>query len=128
MAQWDRVNELFFVSDLFTVTNRDLVSLYVGSDAVLYPSLQEGFGIPLLEAAVHRLPIFCRELEPHKELAFSNVQFPDRAATPSGLAEVVKRVINETAKCRKDVLNRFSWEAIYADQIEPLLSNRGTGT
>ena len=118
VAEWDLSDEVFFVSDFFAVTNPDLLSLYGVSDAVLYPSLQEGFGIPLLEAAVYRLPVFCSDLEPLRALAFSNVTFLDQAAAPAQLAEVVQGVM--IANCRKEVLNRFSWETIYAEQIEPL--------
>jgi len=114
-------DEVFFVSDFFAVTNPDLVSLYEVSDAVMYPSLQEGFGIPLLEAAVHRLPIFCSAIEPLKEMALSNAILLDPAAPASDLAVTVKKVIKATSTSRKDVLNRFSWEAIFANQIEPLL-------
>lgn len=117
-------NEVFFISDFFAVTNPDLVSLYVASDAVLYPSLQEGFGIPLLEAAVHRLPVFCNAIEPLKDLALSNVRFLDRASSPTELAATINRVISETANSRKDVMNRFSWEAIFANQIGPFLKKK----
>jgi glycosyltransferase involved in cell wall biosynthesis len=124
VAQLDLNDEVFFVSEFFTVTNPDLVSLYVASDAVLYPSLQEGFGIPLLEAAVHRLPVFCGDIEPLKDLMLSNVTLLDQAAAPSKLAKIVKQVIKETAKSRKEVLNRFSWEAIFASGLEPFLQDQ----
>ncbi len=52
-----------FVSDYFSPTDADVDSLYALADALLYPSHQEGFGLPILEAALHRLPIFCRDLE-----------------------------------------------------------------
>jgi len=121
VAEWNLGNEVFFISDFFAVTNPDLVSLYEASDAVIYPSLQEGFGIPLLEAAVHRLPIFCCAIEPLKDLALSNATFFDRTTPASELAATVNKVIKATSTSRKDVLNRFSWEAIFANQIEPLL-------
>ncbi len=109
-------NEVFFVSDIFAVTNPDSVSLYVASDAVLYPSLQEGVGIPLLEAAVHGLLFFA---PPLSRLTI--------AVPGTELAEVVKRVVKETSNCRKDVLHRFTREAIKAGRMEPLTMG-GTDT
>ena len=35
---------------LGSVTQRDIVPMYAGSEALLYPSLYEGFGLPILEA------------------------------------------------------------------------------
>src|SRR5438046_757549 len=48
---------------------RVIADLYALSDALVLPSQSEGFGIPLLEAALHRLPIVCSDLETLRALA-----------------------------------------------------------
>ena len=65
-------DEFIFLSELFTVTNRDLIGLYRVADALFFPSKQEGFGLPILEGALHGIPIFCADIEPMKSLAHHN--------------------------------------------------------
>ncbi len=48
-----------FVNDFFPVEQRMLVDLYLIADCLLFPSKSEGFGLPLIEAALYRLPILC---------------------------------------------------------------------
>ncbi len=51
-----------FVSDFFQVTDEIMRDLYLLSDCLLFPSKQEGFGLPVLEAALHRMPVLCSEV------------------------------------------------------------------
>lgn len=46
-----------------------LMRLYAGCTALLLASEGEGFGLPLIEAAQHRLPILCRDLPVFREVA-----------------------------------------------------------
>lgn len=48
-----------FVNDFFPVEQRMLVDLYLIADCLLFPSKHEGFGLPLIEGALYRLPILC---------------------------------------------------------------------
>src|SRR5438046_3734792 len=48
---------------------RLVADLYALADALVLPSESEGFGIPLLEAALHRLPIVCSGLATLRALA-----------------------------------------------------------
>lgn len=47
------------VRDLGPMTDEDLASLYSASDALLFPSLYEGFGWPPLEAMASGVPVVC---------------------------------------------------------------------
>jgi glycosyltransferase involved in cell wall biosynthesis len=67
-----------------------LMALYAGCSALLVPSVGEGFGLPLVEAAQHGLPILARDLPVFREVA------GDHAAYFSGegvddLAQAVRR-------------------------------------
>ncbi len=46
-----------------------IASLYGRADLVVYPSVYEGFGFPLVEALSHRKPILVRDLPPFAEIA-----------------------------------------------------------
>jgi len=50
-------------------SDQDLVSLYKDSFALLYPSLAEGCGLPILEALACRLPVICSRATSTPEVA-----------------------------------------------------------
>ncbi len=54
------------------VSYEDVLSLYKGSEAVLFPSTFEGFGIPVLEAAQFEKKIICSELEVFTEIGLQH--------------------------------------------------------
>lgn len=51
-----------FVNDFFPVQDPMMRDLYEIADCLLFPSKQEGFGMPILEAALHRIPIWCNNV------------------------------------------------------------------
>ena len=53
------------------------------ADALILPSREEGFGIPLIEAALTRLPVFCADIAPLRELGGDDVSVL-RAGRPTG--------------------------------------------
>ena len=61
-------HRVFWVNELFYVDERQLRSLYLVADALLFPSKQEGFGLPLLEAAayLHDVGHFISGVSHHK--------------------------------------------------------------
>ena len=55
--------DVLLVDEIGRSANERLVAdLYALADALVYPSASEGFGLPMLEAAVARLPIVCTDL------------------------------------------------------------------
>jgi glycosyltransferase involved in cell wall biosynthesis len=75
-----------FVADHFPVNDAELAGLYRLADALIFPSRQEGFGLPLPEAALHRLPVFCSHIEPLRELAGKNAILFSPTATARSVA------------------------------------------
>jgi mannosylglucosylglycerate synthase len=113
------VNELFFVDE------RQLHSLYMVADAMLFPSRQEGFGLPLLEAAAHRLPVFCSNIEPLKSIALSGTLLFDLRDAPRNIAERIRIAFakDEIFTRKKQLLRDYSPERLYLDKIEPIIRN-----
>jgi mannosylglucosylglycerate synthase len=114
------VNELFFVDE------PQLHSLYMVADAILFPSSQEGFGLPMLEAAAYRLPVFCSNIEPLRSIAPSGTLLFDLTDTPRNIAEKIRKTVenDDTFKSRKRLLRNYSAERLYLNKIEPFLQDQ----
>ncbi len=52
-----------------TLDAHRLAALFRSAKLVIYPSVYEGFGFPILEALAHRKPILVRPLAPYAEIA-----------------------------------------------------------
>jgi len=90
---------------------------------VIYPTRQEGFGLPLLEAAAFRVPVFCSAIEPlHRHLPFNSVTF-DLDSPPKEIAEkIIQALENDwTYLSRKRLIREHSTQRFYLEQMEPLL-------
>jgi glycosyltransferase involved in cell wall biosynthesis len=87
------------------------------------PSTEEGFGIPILEAGLAGLPIFCSDIPPLRSLSSSNATYFSPDADP---VELANRIVNHLSfdpvfRMRMRVRREFSWEGIYTREIAPLL-------
>jgi glycosyltransferase involved in cell wall biosynthesis len=102
-----------------------VADFYRLSDALFLPSREEGFGIPLLEAALSHRPIFCADLPALRELGNEVVFYFSPDGEPADVAAIVFRhlqndpVFRLAAAVRRD----FNWERIYEEKIEPLLES-----
>ncbi len=118
--------DAIFVNDHFAVTDADLASLYRLADLLFFPSKQEGFGLPILEAALHCLPVFCTDIEPLSSLPGA-IPFPLGTA-PEKLAALLMRHVEASATiyAKKKVLREFAWSAIWRNFLAPLLARHDT--
>lgn len=96
---------------------------YKLADALIFPSLEEGFGIPVLEAALAGIPVFCSDIPPLKKIGgdlvgyFSTEENPNTAAKM--MVDYFKR--SKVFNLRAAVREQFTWERIYITKIAPLL-------
>jgi glycosyltransferase involved in cell wall biosynthesis len=62
---------LFIKNKIFNITpdDEELQLLYENAVALVYPSIDEGFGLPILEAFVNGCPILCSDIEVFHEIA-----------------------------------------------------------
>jgi mannosylglucosylglycerate synthase len=118
------VHFLAELTDQF-IPDKVISDFYRLVDALFMPSIEEGFGIPILEAGLAGLPIFCSDIPPLRSLGSSNVSYFSPDADP---LELANRIVNHLSfdsvfRMRTRVRREFSWEAIYERQIEPVLVN-----
>lgn len=102
-----------------------LLAIYRLCDALLLTSREEGFGIPLLEAGLASLPIFCTRLEPLQALAGENAVYFSPNDSGKHIATLIAGRLQSdpTYRMRVRVRHEFTWEAIYHRQLAPILEN-----
>jgi glycosyltransferase involved in cell wall biosynthesis len=104
----DRIRWLGYVPE------GDLRALYAGSLALVYPSLYEGFGLPVLEAMSCGAPVLTSPLSSLPEVAGDAALYVD-PGSPAELAAALRRLAAEPAlraELRERGLERaqrFSW-------------------
>jgi len=118
-------NSVHFLAELTNefISDSVISDFYKLADALLLPSFEEGFGIPILEAGFAGIPVFCSDIPPLKILGgdFANY-FP-----PSENPNIVAKMMVEHFKqdkifgLRTSVREQFTWERIYKSKIAPML-------
>lgn len=96
--------------------------LYLIADVMLLPSLQEGFGIPLLEAGMFKLPIVCSDIAPFREVSSGEVCFFSLEDSAEDVAQMIMGLVNRSPANRmyRHIIRNFLWKNIYRQKIEPL--------
>ncbi|MBN8618268.1 MAG: glycosyltransferase family 4 protein [Anaerolineae bacterium] len=106
------------------VDDDTIADLYRLSDALLFPSLQEGFGIPVLEAGLSGIPAFCANLPPIRETGRGDIHYFDPLHTPANqiAAQIGSALTHDPVyRLRVRVRQDFRWDAILQNQLVPLL-------
>lgn len=96
------------------ISDEDLKVFYQNASAYIFPSLKEGFGIPILEAWVHDLPVIGSNVSCIPEIGGNAVLYFD----PYDINDMVKKIkqVLSDEKVREDLvrkgnerLKKFSW-------------------
>lgn len=105
------------------IPDRVISDFYKLADALLFPSFEEGFGIPILEAGFAGIPVFCSDIPPLKKLGGVLVNFFSPQEDPAAVAKMIAThfMNNKVFGLRKSVREQFTWERIHAEKITPLL-------
>lgn len=93
------------------------------ADLLLFPSHREGFGIPVLEAGLLRLPIFASEIAPIQESVGELAYLFDPKGDPVVVADAIASHldIDRGYQLKQRVLNNYSWNSIVETKVMPLL-------
>lgn len=96
------------VVELVEVSNEELRALYSSAEALLFPSLQEGFGWPIVEAQACGCPVATTRRPPMTNVGGSAVIYIDPADT-SGAASVIATALAERERWRVAGLENAAW-------------------
>lgn len=100
-----------------------IADFYRLADALLFPSREEGFGIPLIEAGFSNIPVFCADLPVLRELGGDDVSYFAPDGDPQEIARQIARRLKDetTSRWARQAKHGYTWESIYRIHIEPLL-------
>lgn len=117
VAKLNLKNDVFFPG---FIDENDKAAIMKGARVFCFPSLYEGFGIPILEAMAVGTPVIASDIPPHREIAGDAVLFfnPER---PDELAGQIQKLLSDAnlreilaQKGRLQTQN-FSWEKTAED-------------
>jgi glycosyltransferase involved in cell wall biosynthesis len=96
-------------------STHDMVLLYAGASALLFVSLDEGFGLPPLESMASGTPVICSRRPPMSHLFDGAALFVDPedvASIAAAIQEVTSKgqVRRELAERGRHIAARYTWE------------------
>lgn len=113
------------------VAEEDKAALLSGATALLFPSLYEGFGFPILEAQRCLTPVLCAGNSSQPEVAGDAALFVEATDTQA-IAGGIRRLVQDGDLRRRLVaagqenVQRFSWKQAAA-QVMVVLEQAGSG-
>jgi glycosyltransferase involved in cell wall biosynthesis len=101
------------------IGDEDLPALYGGALCLAYPSLEEGFGMPILEAMACGTPVLTADRSSMPEIAGDAALLVD-PTSPTAIADGLRRIAGDAA-VREALIARgaaraaeFTWESAAA--------------
>lgn len=96
------------------VSDATLDALYAGAEIFIYPSLYEGFGLPLLEAMERGVPVLSSTATSLPEVGGDAVAYVD-ATRPDDMCDAIRALLADPARREqlaatgREQAQRFSW-------------------
>lgn len=111
-------NRILFFNSL---SIKDLIFFYKNANALIHPSISEGFGLPLIEAAYFDCPIIGSNIKVFKELMGDNYLSFD-PNNVKDISEKIEQFINKKPKFDyKDIMGKYSFKTM-ADETMKIYS------
>ncbi|HSX49217.1 MAG TPA: glycosyltransferase family 1 protein [Candidatus Saccharimonadales bacterium] len=102
------------------VSDDDLVSLYSGARALVYPSLYEGYGLPILQAFACELPVVTSNTGSMKEVAGDAAVLVNPNDVSSITEGINKALIGPKGLIKKGIkrVSDFSWDTCAKETLK----------
>lgn len=105
------------------VSDEELTVLYGEAELFAYPSLYEGFGLPILEAFYHGTPVLTSNVSSMPEVAGNAAELVDPLSVKS-IRKGIEKILEESReeqqrRLQKMIIRRqlFSWSKVAEDTI-----------
>jgi len=128
-AKKDETRKAFLQDLIFTgyLEDSELATIHQKAQIFVFPSLYEGYGIPLLEAMASETPVVASDIPCSKEVAGEAAQFY-KAGNKNSLQKVLFKVIIDPELQRKMIKKgienskKYSWEKTARETLKVFLS------
>lgn len=107
------------------VEDAELASLMAGATALAYPSIYEGFGLPVIEAMAQGIPVLTSDVGATREVALGAAVLVDPTSVDSirqGLAQLLgdSDLRNRLSHLGRERAAQFSWQAVASETLRVL--------
>lgn len=98
-----------------------VVDLYARADVLVFPSESEGFGIPMLEAGLHRMPIVCSDIPALRETGGDDPIYVPVDASGAVIADAVERALASPVMGMRARALTHAWPRVLRERVLPVI-------
>jgi glycosyltransferase involved in cell wall biosynthesis len=102
------------------IDNEELMNLYAHAELFLSPSFQEGFGLPVVEAASFKKPMIISDIPVYREL-FPNAHFAS-PHSPEAWLEKIELLKSDNFTEVTSIYEHYSWNDVLNNLTQKLKS------
>lgn len=105
------------------ISEKDLPAVTKMAEAFIFPTLYEGFGIPILQAMAVGTPVVTSDIEPHRTVADGAAALAD-PRNPQNIAQQINKVMKDkefVSELKENGIKRaseFSWEKMAEETLK----------
>lgn len=101
---------------------RLIADLFSLADVLVLPTSNEGFGIPIIEAGIHRLPIVCTDLPVLRGLAGDDATYVTENADGAEIAAAILERLAVDPQARMRVRAKsHAWHRVLSERVIPVI-------
>ena len=101
-----------------------VVDLYALADVLVFPSESEGFGIPMLEAGLHRMPIVCSDIPALRETGGDDPLYVPPDASGEVIADAIERALDTPVMRMRARARAHAWPRVLRERVLPVILGR----
>lgn len=114
---------------LESISDEYLETIYSASSCLIAASYGEGFGLPLIEAAQHRIPIIARDIPVFREVAENNAFYFENNSDPDVITKAVTKWLSLYKlgqHSNSEKLSWLTWKQSTQQLLDILLNRKST--
>jgi glycosyltransferase involved in cell wall biosynthesis len=101
-----------------------VVDLYSLADVLVFPSESEGFGIPMLEAGLHRMPIVCSDIPVLRETGGDDPIYVPPDASGERIADAIEQALDTPVMRMRARAREHAWPRVLRERVLPVILGR----